>query len=154
MNLKLIPELQKRFGVLAGLSDHTMDTLMGCISVALGGCVIEKHFTLDRSYGGPDAAFSLEPDEFRQMVNNIRATEKALGEATYKLSEKVKLSRKFARSLFVVKDIKAGEVFTEANVRSIRPSDGLSPRYMKDVLGKKARVDICRGTPLKWDMIS
>jgi pseudaminic acid synthase len=153
MNLRLIPDLQRKFGVLTGLSDHTLDIHIASVSVALGACVIEKHFTLDRSCGGPDTGFSLEPDEFRQMVTGIRNTEKALGRATYKLSEKAKLSRKFARSLFVVKEVKAGEIFTEQNVRSIRPSDGLGPENIGEIIGKKAKVDILRGTPLRRDMI-
>jgi pseudaminic acid synthase len=154
MNLRTIPDLQERFGVLTGLSDHTLDTFIASVAVALGACVIEKHLTLDRSRGGPDAEFSLEPDEFRQMVNGIRNTEKALGQATYQLSEKTKLSRKFARSLFVVKDIKTGETFTEENVRSIRPGYGLAPVYLKKVIGKKAKTDISRGTPLDKNFIS
>jgi len=153
MNLRMIPDLQKKFDVLIGLSDHTLDTFVASVSVALGTCIIEKHLTLARSQGGPDAAFSLEPDEFRRMAINIRNTEKMLGQATYRLSEKIQSNRKFARSLFVVEDIKTGEKFTSQNVRSIRPSGGLAPEYLNEIIGKKAKTDISRGTPLKWDMI-
>ncbi|GAI54189.1 unnamed protein product, partial [marine sediment metagenome] len=109
--------------------------------------------TLDRSLGGPDAAFSLEPDEFKAMVKSIREVEKALGEVSYDLTEKMKKSREFSRSLFVVKDMKAGEVFTEENIRSIRPSYGLPPKYLKDILGKKSAQTIKKGTPLNWELV-
>ena len=152
-NLRTIPNLAETFGVLSGLSDHTLGISVPIAAVALGAVMIEKHFTLDRSLGGPDAAFSLEPDEFAQMVKHVREVEKALGKITYELTEKQKKGREFARSLFVVKDMKKGEIFTEENVRSIRPGYGLPPKYLKDVLGKKATKDIEKGTPLKWDMV-
>ena len=119
----------------------------------LGAKIIEKHFILDRKLGGPDSIFSLEPHEFKTMVVAVRDVEKALGKVSYELTEKTNKSRVFSRSLFAVKDIKAGESFTEVNVKSIRPGNGLSPKYLKDILGKKAKVEIRKGTPLRWDLI-
>lgn len=148
-NLNTIPDLKSRFGVEAGLSDHTKGTIVPTVSVAVGAKVIEKHFILDKAIGGPDVEFSLDPKEFKTMVDSVRAAESALGTATYEMDEKVKKNRQFARSLFVVKDIKQGEVFTEEHVRSIRPGNGLHPKYLKDVLGKKATQNLERGTPLK-----
>lgn len=153
VNLRTIPDLKEVFKTIVGLSDHTLGISVPVASVALGARVIEKHLTLSRSMGGPDAAFSLEPDEFKMMVKSVRETEKALGNISYELTEKMKRSRKFARSLFVVKDMSAGEVFTEENVRSIRPGIGLHPKHIKDILGKKAAIDIKRGTPLQWELI-
>ncbi len=153
-NLKTIPALAEKFKTVVGLSDHTLGTLVTTAAVAAGAKIIEKHFILDKSIGGPDAAFSLEPDEFKKMVNEVRLVEKALGKVSFELTDKIKRSRKFARSLFVVKNIKAGEIFTEENIRSIRPSDGLSPKHIKEVLGKKAKIDIQYGTPLTRDLIS
>jgi len=153
VNLRTIPDLKEMFKTIVGVSDHTLGISVPVASVALGAEIIEKHLTLSRSIGGPDSAFSLEPDEFKAMVKSVRETEKALGSISYELTEKMKKSRKFARSLFVVKDMKAGEVFTEENVRSIRPSNGLHPKYLKDILGKKAAIDIKKGTPLQWELI-
>ena len=115
--------------------------------------MIEKHFILDKSVGGPDATFSLDAKDFKEMVAAVRIAEKAVGRVSYELNEKVKSSRKFARSLFVVKNIKAGEIFTEENVRSIRPGDGLHPKYLKEVIGRGAKLDIEKGTPLKLELI-
>ena len=154
VNLRTIPNLAETFKTVVGLSDHTLSISVPIASVALGACIIEKHLTLDRKLGGPDAAFSLEPEEFKAMVKSVRETEKALGEVSYNLTEKMKKSREFSRSLFVVKDMKAGEVFTEENVRSIRPGYGLHPKYLKKILGKRATQDIKKGTPLNWDLIS
>jgi pseudaminic acid synthase len=148
-NLLTLPDLKKRFGVEVGLSDHTSGIVAPVVAVALGAKVIEKHFILDKSIGGPDASFSLDEKEFTAMVAAVRQAEKALGKTTYDLTEKAKDNRKFSRSLFAVKDIKAGELFTEENVRSIRPGYGLHPRYLKEVIGKKAKVDIVAGTPLR-----
>ncbi len=148
VNLRTIPNLAETFKTVVGLSDHTLSISVPIASVALGACIIEKHLTLDRKLGGPDAAFSLEPDEFKAMVKSVREVEKALGEVSYDLTEKMKKSREFSHSLFVVKDIKAGELFTEENIRSIRPGYGLSPKYLKDILGKRATQDIKKGTPL------
>jgi len=152
-NLRTIPNLAETFRVISGLSDHTEGIAVPAGAVALGAKVIEKHFTLDRSLGGPDAKFSLEPDEFAEMVKAVRNIEKALGQISYELTEKMKKGREFSRSLFVVKDIRAGDIFTEENVKSIRPGMGLSPKYLKKVLGRKSRKDIKRGTPLNWDFI-
>lgn len=153
VNLKTIPNMIETFKTIVGLSDHTLGISVPVAAVALGAKIIEKHFTLSRGMGGPDAAFSLEPEEFKQMVRSVREVEKALGDVSYELSEKTKKSREFSRSLFVVKDIKKGDVFTEENVRSIRPGFGLHPKYYKDVLGKKATKDIKKGTPLNWNLI-
>ncbi|MCD6208590.1 MAG: pseudaminic acid synthase, partial [Thermoproteales archaeon] len=154
INLRTIPNMASTFKTVVGLSDHTLGISVPIASVALGACIIEKHLTLDRSLGGPDAAFSLEPEEFRATVKAVREVEKALGEVSYELSEKIKRSREFSRSLFVVKNMKAGEVFTEENVRSIRPGYGLPPKFLKKVLGRRAACDIKAGTPLEWRMIS
>jgi pseudaminic acid synthase len=153
VNLLTIPDLAEKFSTVVGLSDHTPGISVPVAAVALGAKIIEKHFILDRKIGGPDAAFSLEPHEFSAMVQAVREAEKAMGKVSYELTEKMKKSREFARSLFVVQDIKAGEPFTEANVRSIRPGYGLHPRHLKDVLGRKAKCDLSRGTPLAWDMV-
>jgi N-acetylneuraminate synthase len=153
MNLRTIPHLQDAFGVPVGLSDHTLGIAAPVAAVALGACLIEKHFTLSRAAGGPDAAFSLEPDEFKTMVDAIRVTEKALGQVHYGATESEIKSRVFRRSLFVVQDVKAGQVFTTDNVRSIRPGHGLAPKYLADLLGKRAARDIERGTPLTWDLV-
>lgn len=153
VNLRTIPNLADTFKTVVGLSDHTLDISVPIVSVTLGSCVIEKHLTLDRKLGGLDAAFSLEPAEFIAMVKSVKEVEKALGEVSYDLTEKMKKSREFSHSLFVVKDIKAGEVFTEENIRSIRPGHGLPPKYLKDILGKRATKDIKKGTPLKWEII-
>jgi pseudaminic acid synthase len=151
-NLLTIPDMRERFGVKAGLSDHTVGNIAAIGAVALGSVMIEKHFILDRNLGGPDASFSMEPDELAQMVEQIRMIEKALGAASYELSNKMKTNRKFSRSLFVVKDIQAGDAFTEDNVRSIRPGDGISPKCLREILGKYAIKDIPKGTPLVNDM--
>lgn len=148
MNLKTIPDMAKKFDVMVGISDHTTGLSVPIAAVALGAKVIEKHFILDKKIGGPDASFSLEPKEFKQMVDEVRNTEKALGKITYELSKKSQKSREFSRSLFVVKDIKKGEKFTTENVRSIRPGFGLAPKFLKNVLGKHAVSDIKMGTPL------
>jgi N-acetylneuraminate synthase len=153
VNLRTIPHLAKKFGVPVGLSDHTLGIAVPVAAVALGACIVEKHFTLSRSVPSPDSAFSLEPDEFRAMVEAIRTAEKALGKARYEVSEQEAKSRVFRRSLFVVKDMKAGEVFTEENVRSIRPGYGLPPKHRKEVLGRRAKQGIKRGTPLGWELI-
>ncbi len=152
-NLSAIKFLNDKYNVIAGLSDHTLGIDVPIASVALGAKVIEKHFILDRNIGGPDSSFSLEPNEFKQMVQSIHNVEKAIGKPKFELSEKILKSRKFARSLFVVENIEQGEIFTEQNVRSIRPNYGLAPKYLKDVLGRKAKTKIEKGTPLSWDLI-
>lgn len=153
INLRVIPNLRDTFGTIVGLSDHTLGHTVPLGAVALGAKIVEKHITLSRSDGGPDAKFSMEPDEFKEMVIRIRELEKALGQVTYELTEKQKKSREHSRSLFVVKDIKKGEVFTEDNVRSIRPGFGLETKYIKDIIGTKARQNIQKGTPVDWGLI-
>jgi pseudaminic acid synthase len=149
MNLRTIPDMAQCFGVPIGISDHTMDECVAVAAVALGACIVEKHFTLSRALGGPDAPFSLEPEEFKRMVSAIRLTEKSLGKVSYEIGEKEKKSRVFRRSLFVVSDVKKGEAFTVKNIRSIRPGHGLHTRYLEKALGKRAARDIAAGTPLK-----
>lgn len=153
-NLKTIPNLSQTFDVISGLSDHTLGITVPIAAVSIGAKVIEKHFTLRRADGGPDAAFSLEPEELKAMVKSIREVEKALGNVSYKLTEQTKKSREFCRSLFVVKDIKNGEIFTEENLRSIRPGYGMSPKYLVELIGKTAKCDIQRGTPLNWELVN
>lgn len=154
MHLRTIPELAQRFAVPAGLSDHTMGIAVPVAAVALGACIIEKHITLWRSEPGPDSAFSLEPHEFKAMVDAVRVAEKALGEVHFGFSEKEASSRVFRRSLFVVKDVKRGDLFTAENVRSIRPGHGLHTRHLAEVLGHCAACDIERGTPLSWELVN
>jgi N-acetylneuraminate synthase len=154
MNLRTIPHLAEAFGVPVGLSDHTLGIAVPLAAVALGACIIEKHFTLSRATPGPDSAFSLEPHEFKAMVEAVRTAEKALGQVHYGVSEQEAQSRVFRRSLFVVKDMKAGEVFTDGNVRSIRPGYGLHTRYLNEIMGRRASQDIKRGTPLNWHHIA
>ncbi|MGH7929495.1 MAG: pseudaminic acid synthase [Candidatus Binatia bacterium] len=153
MNLRTIPHLAQAFGVPVGLSDHTLGGVVPVVAATLGACIIEKHFTLSRSLSGPDSAFSLEPQEFKAMVDAVRISEKALGRVEYGLSTSELKSRVFRRSLFVVENIRAGEIFTDQNVRSIRPSYGIHTRHLEDVLGRVAARDIVRGTPLAWEMI-
>jgi N-acetylneuraminate synthase len=153
MNLRTIPEMARRFEVPVGLSDHTMGIAAPVAAVALGACIIEKHLTLSRSTPGPDSTFSLEPHEFEAMADAVRTAEKALGEVHFGLSGKEEASRVFRRSLFVVEDVKQGDAFTAANVRSIRPGHGLHPRHLTEVLGKNAARGIKRGTPLSWEFV-
>ena len=150
-NLLTIPHLRDTFNVVPGLSDHTMGSSVAIAAVALGAKIIEKHFILDRSMGGPDSVFSMEPAEFKQMVDAIRDVEKALGKINYELSPKVEKSRIFSRSLFIVKNVKSGDTITGENVRSIRPGYGLHPRYYNQIIGKKFRKDFEKGTPLMWN---
>lgn len=154
MNLRAIPHLAEAFGVPAGLSDHTLGTAVPIASVALGACIIEKHLTLSRSIPGPDSSFSLEPHEFKAMVEGVRIAEQALGTVRYGVNERQAASRVFRRSLFVVKDMKIGEIFTHENVRSIRPDHGLHTRYFEEILGRSASQAVVRGTPLTWDLVT
>jgi len=154
MNLRTILHLAEAFQVPAGLSDHTQGIAIPVAAVALGACVVEKHFTLSRSIPGPDSAFSLEPHEFNVMVDAVRMAEKAVGSISYEATDQEAMSRVFRRSLFVVKDMAPGEVFTQENTRSIRPGHGLHPRYLETVCGRKAAQAIERGTPLSWELIS
>lgn len=153
MNLRTMPDLAERFGVVTGLSDHTMGIAVPVAAVALGASVIEKHFTRSRNDEGPDSRFSMEPEEFRAMVDAIRVAEAALGEIDYALTDKEAASRVFRRSLFVVEDVKEGEEFTETNLRSIRPGYGLAPKHLHEFLGGRASRDLVRGTPLDWDLL-
>lgn len=153
VNIRTIPNLADTFNVVPGLSDHTMGITVPIAAVALGAKIIEKHITLSRADGGPDAAFSLEPDELKEMVKAIRDTEKALGTISYALTDKLRKSREFSRSLFVVENVQQGELLTEENVRSIRPGFGMAPKYYKDIIGQRASKDISKGTPLTWELI-
>lgn len=154
MNLRTIPELANRFQVPVGLSDHTLGIAVPVAAVSLGACIIEKHLTLSRSLKGPDSAFSLEPGEFKAMVEAVRAAQRALGQVSFATGKKEESIRRFRRSLFVVQDVKKGEIFTSKNVRSIRPADGLHTRYWADILGRRASRDISRGSPLSWEMVA
>lgn len=152
-NLRTIPNLAETFGVISGLSDHTMGTAASVAAVALGGSVIEKHFTLARADGGPDSAFSLEPAEFTRLVEDCKATWAALGAIRYDLKGSEAGNIVYRRSLYVTRDVKAGETLTEANVRSIRPGYGLAPKHLPEVLGRRASRDLARGEPLAWAMV-
>jgi len=154
MNLLTIPHLAKTFHIPIGLSDHTLGTSVPIAAVALGACIAEKHFTLSRSNPGPDSAFSLEPHEFREMVEAIRTVEKAIGEVHFGASREEAKNQVFRRSLFVVRDMKVGEVFTEENVRCIRPGFGIHPRFLMNILGQMASKEIQRGTPMTWDLVT
>jgi len=153
MNLATIPDIAKQFKVVSGLSDHTLGSEAAIASVALGANIIEKHVTLKRSDGGPDAAFSLEPIELKEMVSLIRKAEKAIGRPVYNVSKSEQCNTQFKRSLFAVKDIKKGAVFNKTNVRSIRPGSGLSPKHYNEILKKSAKTDIEKGTPLSWKLV-
>jgi pseudaminic acid synthase len=148
-NLLTIPNLAQTFGVVAGFSDHTLGTTAPVVATTLGAKVIEKHFILDKSIGGADADFSLDRDEFEQMINAVRDTEKLLGKVDYSLNESKKKNRRFSRSLYISKDIKKGEVFSEENIRSVRPGYGLHPKYLQDVLGKIATKDYKFGDKIR-----
>jgi len=153
MNLRAIPELARRSEVAVGLSDHSIGIAVPVAAVALGACIVEKHLTLSRADKGPDSAFSLEPEEFKAMVDAVWVAERALGRAEIGPVAKEEASRVFRRSLFVVEDMKSGEIFTRRNVRSIRPSDGLHTRYLGEVLGRRCARDLERGTPLAWEWV-
>jgi len=153
MHLRTIPEIARRFEVPVGLSDHSLGMVAAVAAVALGACILEKHLTLSRAVPGPDSAFSLEPPEFKHIVDAVRETEAALGNVYFGASEKEQASRRFRRSLFVVRDVKQGELFSTENVRSIRPGDGLHTRHLNEILGRRAAYDIERGTPMSWEMV-
>jgi pseudaminic acid synthase len=154
MNLKTIPHMSEKFGLPVGLSDHTLGGEVAIAAVALGAKIIEKHFILDKNIGGPDSTFSMEPAAFKNMVSSIRMTEDAIGNVSYSLNDHAKSSRNFSRSLFVCENMKAGDLFTEQNIRSIRPGFGLHPKYLKRILGLKAACDIERGTPLQMKLVN
>ena len=151
VNLRMMPELAKTYGTLVGLSDHTMGSAVPVAAVALGGCMVEKHLTLRRSDGGPDGAFSMEPEEFASMVRDIRCVEKALGDSEYHLTKQQEEEHSGVRSLFVVKDVAKGETLTAENIRSIRPGNGLSPARFEEIEGKRATHRLERGEPLRED---
>jgi len=153
-NLRTIPELMRRFDCPVGISDHTMGIAVPVVAASLGACMIEKHLCLSREDRGPDSAFSLEPAEFEAMVEAVRSAEKALGAVQFSPGQRELKSIRFRRSLFVVRDVRKGETFTKENIRSIRPSDGLHPRYLNDILGKRATIDIEGGTPLSWRLVN
>lgn len=153
-NLRTIPDLTKKFGVISGLSDHTLGTKVAIASVALGASVIEKHVTLNRQDKGPDSDFSLEPEELKRLCEESKDIWLALGKASYHLKRAEEENIKFRRSIYVVKDIKAGEVFTAENIRRIRPGYGLAPKYYEELMGKKPKVDIKQGTALCWKFVN
>jgi N-acetylneuraminate synthase len=153
MDLRTIPDMAARWSVPVGLSDHTLGLAAATTAVALGACVLEKHVTLRRADGGPDAAFSLEPDELARLVAAVRETEAMMGSVRYGPAQSERASLRFRRSLFVVDDVGVGEEFTLANVRAIRPGDGLAPCHLGAVLGRRARHGVRRGTPLTWDLV-
>lgn len=153
VNLRVIPTLAKTYDCLTGISDHTMGTIVSAGAIPLGAKMVEKHLTLRRKDGGPDSAFSMEPEEFAQMVKEIRILEKALGSSEYVLTDTQKLEHEGSRSLFAVQDIQPGEILTPENIRSIRPGNGLHTMYYEEVLGKTAKQFLKKGTPLSWDVI-
>lgn len=149
-NLISLIDIKKRFNVKVGISDHTLGSIVPITAVSMGISVIEKHFTLSRDNGGVDSSFSMEPDEFAEMVKNVRLAESSIGKVDYEVSYENKMRR---RSLFVVKDIKEGELFTHKNIRSIRPGYGLSPKYLEDIINKRAKINLKKGTPLTFEHI-
>ena len=152
-NLRTIPDLARRFGVISGLSDHTLGTVVSVASIALGACVIEKHVTMSREDKGADSAFSLEPNELKRLCDETKSAWESLGSAGYERKPVEEASMKFRRSIYAVQDIKAGEVLTKENIRRIRPGFGLSPKFYEQVIGKTVRKDICRGQPLDWSLL-
>ncbi len=147
-NLVMMQRFAKDFGVKVGLSDHTLGITVPIVATVLGAKVIEKHFILDRSIGGPDASFSLDEKEFAEMVTAVRQAEKSMGKETYELTEKQKSSKAFARSLYVAEDVKKGDIITEYNVRSVRPGFGLHPKYLNKILGKEFKAEMKKGDRL------
>jgi len=152
-NLRTMVDMQQRFGVKVGLSDHSPGAEVALGAVALGACMVEKHFIVDRSWGGPDSAFSMNLIEFTSMVKSIRLMEKAVGTVSYPTDDNPVRGRRYARSLYIAKDIAAGEILTEENLRSVRPSFGLPPKHLHELLGKKVSRNLKCGTPMKWDYI-
>jgi len=152
-NLRTIPHMLKTFNLPIGLSDHTPGIAVPIAAISLGACIVEKHFTLSRKNSAADSSFSLEPEEFKSMVDNIRIAEKALGTVSYTISKQQRTTFNFRKSLFVVEDINAGQEFSIANVRSIRPGDGIHTKYFKEILGKKAIKNVAKGTPVTWDLV-
>jgi pseudaminic acid synthase len=153
-HLRTIPHLQLTFGCQIGLSDHTLGTATAVAAVCLGAAIIEKHITLNRSTGGPDAPFSLEPDEFRRMVDDVRDAQRSLGEVRIGPTQAELATRRYRRSLFVTEDLTAGTKLSSQSVRSLRPADGLHPRHLEEVLGRRVAKPTPRGTPLSWDLLT
>jgi N-acetylneuraminate synthase len=153
-NVATVPHLGAAFGCVAGLSDHTPGSAAAVASIALGGAIVEKHFTLSRADGGPDAAFSLEPDEFKQLVADCKSAWRAIGGVRYDVVGSERDNKVFRRSLYAVRAIAKGETLTRDNVRSIRPGLGLAPKRMPEILGRAAARDIAYGAPLTWDMMT
>lgn len=151
--MAMIPDFKQRFDVVPGLSDHTMGSTVPVVATALGARIIEKHFILDRSIGGPDASFSMNEQEFTSMVKAVREAEKAVGEVSYMLTEKQKSGKAFSRSLYVAKDLRKGEVITAEHIRSVRPGYGMHPKHLLEVLGRPAAIDLERGTALKFEHV-
>ena len=152
-NLATMVDMGEKYGVKYGVSDHSLGSVVATTAVAMGACIVEKHFTMDKAIGGADASFSLDASEFADLVQSIRTVEKCIGHVSYELTEKKKNSRKFSRSLFVTENVVAGEIITKENVRSIRPADGISPKYLNEIVGKKFSKDVSRGTPMSWDYV-
>lgn len=154
MNLATVPDISKKFGIVSGLSDHSLGKEVSLGAVALGACIIEKHLTLSRKDGGPDAQFSLEPQELKELIAALRNVQKAVGKADYSMGKGEKENIIFRKSLFVAKDIKKGERFTKENIRSVRPGYGLAPKFYNKIIGLTAAKNIKKGTPLNWNLIS
>lgn len=152
-NMSMIMDFQERFGIVSGLSDHTIGHTVPVVATCMGARIIEKHFILDRNIGGPDASFSMDEGEFKEMVALVREAEKAIGSVSYRLTEKQIQGRSFSRSLYVVEDMSKGDVLSEENIRSVRPGFGLHPKYLKEILGERVKRDISRGTRLSLDHI-
>jgi pseudaminic acid synthase len=152
-NMCMVKDLAERYGVISGLSDHTMGNTVPIVATCFGAKIIEKHFILDKSIGGPDASFSMDEVEFTEMVKAVREAESAIGVVDYTLTVKQVKGKDFSRSLYIVEDMKVGEEFTEKNVRSIRPGFGMHPQFFNDVIGKKSKLDIEKGTRLSWELI-
>lgn len=152
-NLVMIKDLSKRYNVKSGLSDHSLGITLPVVAVAIGATVIEKHFILDKSIGGPDSDFSLDKQEFAEMIKAVREAEKAVGEIDYQLSDKQKKSREHSRSLYISEDVKRGDFLTDKNIKSIRPNFGLHPKHYDEIIGKKAKKDLQKGTPISWNDI-
>lgn len=152
-NMIMVKDLAQRFGVISGLSDHTMGATVPLVATAFGAKIIEKHFILDRSIGGPDASFSMNEEEFTAMVKSVREAEKAIGTVDYTLTEKQAKGKDFSRSLYIAEDIQEGMLFTEKNVRSVRPGFGLHPKFLKDIIGKTAVMNLEKGTPMRLEFI-
>ncbi len=153
-NMIMVRDMAKRYSVITGLSDHTMGCTVPVVAVCFGAKIIEKHFIIDRSIGGPDASFSMNETEFTAMVKAVREAEKAIGLVDYNLTEKQKKGRNFSRSLYVIKDMNEGDTFSEENVRSIRPGYGLHPKFLNQVIGKKTKTNLEKGDPISWDLIA